>query len=241
VKRSRALILLAALGFTALTFRLGWWQLDRAAQKLAREAVLAERQAMEALRWTSLAREEEAAPSQHQRRVILEGHWLPEHTVYLDNRQMAGRPGFYVLTPLKLPDGSAVLVQRGWMPRDFQDRARIQPPPTPTQPITLEGRIAPGPARLYEFEGAASGAIRQNLDLFSYASETRLLLRPVSVLQMAAAVGAPDDGLQRAWPAPATDVHKHYGYAFQWFALAALTVGLYVWFQLIVPRRKAGP
>ena len=39
------------------------------------------------------------------------------------------------------------------------------------------------------------------------------------------------------WPEPAADVQKHYGYAFQWFALCALILGLYVWFQLIRPRR----
>ena len=47
-----------------------------------------------------------------------------------------------------------------------------------------------------------------------------------------------DDGLLRQWPLPAADVHKHYGYAFQWFAMATLIVGLYVWFQLIHPRRR---
>jgi surfeit locus 1 family protein len=31
-------------------------------------------------------------------------------------------------------------------------------------------------------------------------------------------------------------VHKHYGYAFQWFALALLVIGLYVWFQVLQPR-----
>ena len=39
------------------------------------------------------------------------------------------------------------------------------------------------------------------------------------------------------WPAPAVNVQKHYGYAFQWFAMSALVVGLYVWFQLIRPQR----
>ena len=50
-----------------------------------------------------------------------------------------------------------------------------------------------------------------------------------------AAEGA--DGLHRHWPPPAVDVHKHYGYAFQWFALAALILGLYVWFQVLAPFR----
>ena len=38
---------------------------------------------------------------------------------------------------------------------------------------------------------------------------------------------------------PAAGVDKHHGYAFQWFALCALTAGLYVWFQIIQPRRRA--
>jgi surfeit locus 1 family protein len=47
----------------------------------------------------------------------------------------------------------------------------------------------------------------------------------------------PQDGLLRQWPEPAADVQKHYGYAFQWFALCALILGLYVWFQIVRPRR----
>jgi surfeit locus 1 family protein len=49
------------------------------------------------------------------------------------------------------------------------------------------------------------------------------------------------DGLLRQWPHPAVDVHKHYGYAFQWFALCALMAGLYVWFQLIRPWLRRRP
>ena len=47
------------------------------------------------------------------------------------------------------------------------------------------------------------------------------------------------DGLLRDWPVVAAGIHKHYGYAFQWFALSALTVTLYAWFQIIRPRRRA--
>ena len=41
------------------------------------------------------------------------------------------------------------------------------------------------------------------------------------------------EGLQRDWDAPDTGVDKHHGYAFQWFALCALLVGLYAWFQWV--------
>jgi surfeit locus 1 family protein len=44
--------------------------------------------------------------------------------------------------------------------------------------------------------------------------------------------------LLRQWPTSFPDVHKHYGYAFQWFGLTALVVVLYVWFQIIAPRRR---
>jgi len=37
------------------------------------------------------------------------------------------------------------------------------------------------------------------------------------------------------------DVSKHHGYAFQWFALCALVALLYLWFQILVPRRKRNP
>jgi surfeit locus 1 family protein len=151
---------------------------------------------------------------------------------------MNGRPGFYVVTPLRLTDGTAVLVQRGWQPRDAMDRARVTEPPTPAGNVRVAGRIAPPPARLYEFDGAASGPIRQNLEVDAFALETRLSLRPLSLLQLESTTPV-GDGLQREWLRPAADVHKHYGYAFQWFALAALTTGLYVWFQLLRPRRSA--
>jgi surfeit locus 1 family protein len=128
-------------------------------------------------------------------------------------------------------------VQRGWLPRDLTDRTRIAAPVTPDGAVQVAGRIAPPPGRLYEFEADASGPIRQNLDLDAYASETGVALRPLSLVQEADAASA-GDGLLREWPRPAADVHKHYGYAFQWFALSALTCGLYAWFQLIRPRRR---
>ena len=52
-------------------------------------------------------------------------------------------------------------------------------------------------------------------------------------------IGAASEGLQREWPEVATGVEKHYGYAAQWFGLAALIAILYVWFQFIAPRRRA--
>jgi surfeit locus 1 family protein len=235
-RAARIVVLAAALLGAAVTARLGWWQLDRAAQKDALQAAIEGRSALAPLGGEALARDADTAVSQHWRAVRLAGEWVTAHTVFLDNRQVDGRPGFHVVTPLRLDGGAdAVLVQRGWVPRDVRDRARLPEVPTPAGRVEVAGLIAPPPARLFEFDGAETGPIRQNLDLDAFARETGLSLRPLSIQQQDGA----DDTLVRRWPRPAVDVHKHYGYAFQWFALAVLIMGLYVWFQLVRPRRSA--
>lgn len=234
----RWVVLFATVAAVALTTRLGLWQLDRAAQKEHLQAIVDERRALPALTAGQLAFDAATAQAQHQRAVHLAGRWFTTATVFLDNRVMNGRAGFLVVTPLVLADGSGVLVQRGWVARDATDPRRLPPLETPVGEVTVAGRVAPPPSRLFEFESVAAGPIRQNLDLEAFAREIRLPLRPLSVLQVTDS-GAAFDRLLREWPRPAADVHKHYGYAFQWFALAALITGLYVWFQLLRPRRDA--
>lgn len=223
----------AAIAGMALTFSLGMWQWDRAQQRLALQAAVEAREASPALDAAALVASAGAEEVRH-RPVVLEGRWLREHTVFLDNRQMQGRPGFYVLTPLQLAGSdAAVLVQRGWVPRDFAQRERLPEVVTPEGPVTVRGRIAPAPSKLYEFDGAGRGPIRQNLDLAAFRAETGLPLIEGSVQQ----TGRASEGLLRDWPVPASGAGKNYGYAFQWWALCGLIFFLYVWLQFIAPGR----
>ncbi len=235
VRVRASVTLLATLAGVALAARLGLWQLDRADQKIALQTSLVARGRDPALDGPALARAPLAAETQHHRRVSLRGRWLAERTVFLDNRQMDGKVGFFVVTPLALTPGSGVvLVERGWAARNFADRAALPQIATPQGTVAVDGLVAPPPSRLFQFADAASGPIRQNLDIASYARETGLDLLPLSVLQHDAAESSAD-GLMRHWPAPATDVQKHYGYAFQWFAIAAGIAFLYVWHRFIRP------
>lgn len=226
------LITLAALVVVSAGIALGRWQLDRASQKEALAAQLAERLQAPAVQPEELAAAEPA--TLWQRQVQLDGEWVPGRLWFLDNRQMGGRVGFLVLAPLRLAEGRVVLVQRGWAPRDFQDRNHVPEVPVPAGRVTVVGRVSPPPPRLYDLGEAGGGAIRQNVDLAALTQETGLPLLPLSVLQ----TGDTHDGLLRDWPVPTAGVHKHYGYAFQWFGLSALFACLYVWFQLIAPRRR---
>jgi surfeit locus 1 family protein len=218
-----------------ITCSLGAWQLSRANFKAALQAEVTAQRRLPPLEGTALG-----AGGPLHRHVVLRGIWLVSHTVFLENRQMHGKPGFFVLTPLQL-DGrpDVVLVQRGWAPRNFMDRSVPPILQTPAGLVTVTGRIAPPPSKLYDFAGASAGTIRQNLDLAQFSAETRLPLLDVTVLQ----TGEASEGLLRQWPEPSTGVDKHYGYAFQWFGLAGLIALLYVWFQIVrrflLPSRTA--
>lgn len=225
---------LATLLAMALTARLGVWQLSRASTKQAYVQAIQDRQTLSPLANADLADTPEQAQAQQHRPVQLRGTWLPGSTVFLENRQMNQRPGFFVIGVLLLAPGDGVVVQRGWVPRDAQERSRVAAPPLPEGPVEVVGRLALPPSRLLEFEASANGPIRQNLDIPAYARELRVRLRPLSVLQ-----AGEEPGLRRDWPLPAADVGKHHGYAFQWFALSALMGLLYVWYQFIQPRRRA--
>jgi surfeit locus 1 family protein len=225
----------AALLGVAATFSLGLWQLDRGRQKEALAAAIASKGSMAALPQEALLAPD--APALIHRPVLLRGTWVAEHTVFLDNRQMQGGVGFYVVTPLRLAGSDrVVLVQRGWAPRNFVAREQLPPVQTPPGEVQLEGRIAPPPSRLYQPGPAGTGPIRQNLDLPAFAAETGLALLPVTVQQ----TGAASQGLRRDWPeAAGRGPETNYGYAFQWWALCGLIAALYVWFQFIQPRRQA--
>lgn len=231
----RWLVAAAALLAIAATLSLGAWQWGRAQQKLALHAAIAQRQEMPVLANAQLLAAGEPQGLLH-RPVELRGEWVAQHTVYLDNRQMDGKPGFYVVTPLRLAGSrSAILVQRGWVQRNFTRREQLPPVATPAGSVTVRGRLAPPPAKLYAFAEEEQGVIRQNLDLARFQSETGLPLLQLSVQQL----GAASEGLLREWPQAASGADKNYGYAAQWWALSGLIAILYVWFQFIVPRRQA--
>jgi len=229
------LLTLAAVLVAGVTFSLGQWQLRRAAQKEAVQAAIEAKKRLPALDGRALVATKNIADEVY-RRVAVQGVWQSAHTVYLDNRPMRGRTGFWVMTPLALQGtGKMILVQRGWVPRDFTDRTRLPEVATPAGLVMVEGRIAPPPSKLYQFKGVDVGPIRQNLDLAAFRLETGFPLLEASLLQ----TGALSEGLLREWAAPNLGVDKHHGYAFQWFGLCGLVVMLYVWFQMILPFRAS--
>ncbi|MDF3831867.1 SURF1 family protein, partial [Cupriavidus basilensis] len=171
-----------------------------------------------------------------ERRVRVRGRFDADHTVLLDNRPHGNgtdsRAGFMVLTPLRVATedagAPAVLVLRGWLPRDAQDRTRIAPFPTPGGEVVLDGTALSTVPRVFSLgQGASAEAgrkIRQNVDLAAFSRELGVPLQPF-VLEQRNDSG---DGLERDWAPADSGADRNYGYAFQWFGLAALTLVLLV-------------
>ena len=231
----RALIALVVLAGVVLLASLGFWQWGRGQQRTAlHDAEVAQENAAPLAVRDLLAAPPDGGGLLH-RPVIVHGEWLADRTVFLDNRQMNDVPGFYVVTPLRLAGSQAVvLVQRGWVQRNFLKRDALPPVQTPPGTVEVRGRLAPPPAKLYAFDAQESGRIRQNLDLNRFRLETGLPLLPLSVQQ----TGPASEGLLRQWPQAGSGAERNYGYAFQWWAMAATLAIFYVWFQFIQPRRQ---
>jgi surfeit locus 1 family protein len=147
---------LVAMGVTA---SLGRWQLSRADEKLAQQAVLDARADQPELGHDDLQRLQYPLPADlMHRRVSLQGFWRPQYTVWLENRSHRGQAGYWVLTPLQLDADTAVLVQRGWAPRISQDRSVLPPVQTNLEVVDVDGVLAAEPGRLLSL-GNESGEV----------------------------------------------------------------------------------
>jgi hypothetical protein len=158
-----------------------------------------------------------AAPPQQAPPASVEGHWLA------DAHRLPGQPpderppGFFVVTPLRWTTAAWCWCSAAGCRATCRPHAHRAPPPP-------AGRCGAGPHRPPPGGCTSSarrrrGPIRQNLDI------APMRVKPVLPLRRWRGAGrrrhAAADGLLRQWPEPAADVHKHYGYAFQWFALSA--------------------
>ncbi len=236
--------MLAGVALIALTCSLGRWQLSRAQERIERQARIMALENAPAQRITA---QPVSADSVMYRPVLLRGTFDVAHTVLLENRPHVthdvSRPGFEVLIPLKLEGagGRAVLVDRGWLPRDPADRTRIAPYTTPTGEVQVEGMAVPHASRVFSL-GSKAGAdevgqrLRQNIDLDAFSREIGVPLQPFVVQQQSDV----EDGLLRDWPRADLGAERNYGYAFQWFAMSAAVLGLMVFYSVRRYRRLAG-
>jgi surfeit locus 1 family protein len=181
----------------------GIWQLKRLDQRRARNALTATRRALPPLALgKGGAGGALIVDSVRQRRVLAHGAYDFSAEQTWPGRSFQGTPGVALVTPLRLADGSAVLVDRGWVPSPdayHVDRTLYR---EPDSAMVVGLAVIPPRGR-----GDVSTA--------GYLP---------FVIQLEAPDPPVERGLPRRWPLPALDDGSHLSYAIQWFSFAAIAL-----------------
>jgi cytochrome oxidase assembly protein ShyY1 len=178
----------------------GIWQLDRHAQRKARNALIAD-----AFRAAPIAAEQIARDSVRRfRRVAARGQWEYTRERVLSGRTRNGAPGVHILTPMLLRDGrTEVLVNRGWV----------------YSPDALT-------VNLSRWREGDSGEVVGYVDDVprSLRVEGSPPLYIVALADSTARVPVARDKPARLSPPPFGDTGRHLAYVFQWFSFAAIAL-----------------
>ncbi len=222
--------LAVALLFATACIFLGRWQWSRHEYKAARAHQVEMYYNATAVPLTEILPDSRSPlPADQQwRRVSMTGSYAPQDQLWVRNRPQNVVYGYEVLVPLRLTDGSTILIDRGWVAN--AERADILPsvPPAPSGTVEVTGWLRPGEASLNT--GLPRGQLG-SIDLQQAASELGTPLRPAYVV-----LDSEDDGSGTA-PArptpllePDTDTGPHLAYALQWWLAAPVGFVLVVVF-----------
>lgn len=231
-------ILILALGVTFVL--LGFWQLDRWGERRLDNSVNAARFQAEATGVSQLVAEMGDDPASLEfRRAQATGTFVPSEEVLLRSQVRDSRAGFDVITPLLLEGGEVVLVDRGWVPLEF-DTVPVTAASPPEGEVSIEGVVRLGHQRASfgrdDFARGRATTISR-VDISGLDAQVSGELVPV-YLQIVGAAGPTDLPI----PAPVpefTDEGPHRDYALQWFGFALVaTLGYGFLIRRAIRRRS---
>src|SRR5205809_2748441 len=201
--------LVVALLVAAICVRLGVWQLDRLHERRQRNALLLAARARPPLEVDGSL----PADSARDRRLVARGVYDYAHERLWHGRSYEGVPGVDLITPLRLADGAAVLVDRGWAP-------------SPDAYHVDQGAYREGDSADVFGLGMPAPRARGDVDPARLQDSLPYRLLPFLIQQLppsTALDGPLPPGLIR-WPAPELSDGPHLSYAVQWFSFAIIIV-----------------
>jgi surfeit locus 1 family protein len=212
----------AGLALIALFVLLALWQLNRASEKMALLELFDQNAAFaETVKFDSLAEFD---------RIQVDGQFLSDRQILVDNIALDSRQGYYVITPFRTNANRRILlVNRGWIPKgEFKGGAPLIDVDERRRTVRgLAGHLPGVGIRAGEaFEGSTEWpriAVYPNLDEIAIELEETVL----SVVLLM----SPDEdgGFARRWQPNVRGPMMHYGYAFQWLAMAAAVLAILIW------------
>jgi len=224
----RLVTLFAVASLVAITcVALGIWQIARLHQKQQFNAAVRAGLAAPPAPIEALLPEGDPDPVRY-RRASATGTYDTEHGFVLYGRTQDGQAGNHLLTPLRLPDGRAILVDRGWVPLEINEPEAPEAAP-PSGEVDVEGV-------LFSSEGDPPGAVDtggpaettlSKIDLEAIQAQLPYPLAS-SYLMLQRQTPAQPDGLPEPSPLPELSEGPHLSYAIQWFTFALIAAGGFV-------------
>lgn len=238
----RSLVLPGILTLCALAVLLGLgsWQLNRLAWKedlIAKVAARAHGPAVAApdeVDWSAVTYE-----ADEYRHVSATGRLRHDLEVQVYALLEDG-PGYWVVTPLELPDGAAILVNRGFVPLDRKA-------PSSRAEGQVDGRVTvTGLLRMPEERGLFTPDNEPARDSWftrdpDEIAAARGLLRVAPFLIDADATPPNPGGWPQGGRTPIAFPNRHLEYALTWFGLALALLGVFAAFAIARMRRVRVP
>jgi cytochrome oxidase assembly protein ShyY1 len=215
----------------AVCARLGLWQIHRLDHRLDQNAVITRHLAAGPVALSTVLGSGEAVDDHSEwTRVRATGTYDVEHEVTVAFTTRDGAPGVDVVTPLVMSDGSAVLVDRGWLAtKNTRDRPTNVPTP-PTGEVTVMGWLRQDNRADDNAIKPLDGQVRaiSSKGMASYVS--RDLAGGYLNLRSQAPPSATSLALE---PRPELGQGPHFFYALQWWFFGGLAVFGLFWFAWV--------
>jgi cytochrome oxidase assembly protein ShyY1 len=213
---------------------LGNWQLHRYQERSAINNRIDAADSVDAVPMTSVVARPTAAgaagasPGKHLAwtKVSVSGRYDTTHEIQARARTVDGDVGFEIVTPLVLDDGTAVLIDRGWVPAPPGGAvAAPTVPPAPTGPVTVVGQIHLSESRPTPIERRDGRLDTRRISLSRLAPEMPYPVYGAYVL-LTEQTPAGDPAFTRI-PIDHEDAWQNGGYAVQWWLFACMTFFAY--------------
>ena len=230
LRDNRVLQGIALAGSFLFLLSLGTWQMERLRWKEELLADIATRAGAEAVEAPlSAADDPEYTP------IFAVGEFRHDLEMLLIPRTRAGVPGAHVLTPMERTDAPAVLVNRGFVPAEFE-AAATRKISNPSGTVRIEGRLrVEHPPGSFVPDNHPASGVWYSIDLTAMAAATGLELAGY-VLE------AGKDANPGGWPEGGQTIlsirNTHLEYALTWYGLAAV---LAVCVSVLARRERTGP
>ena len=206
----------------ALFANLGLWQARRGDGKAATEQQFATAKPLLLID----AIQQEARFAQ----IDVSGHYDEKRHFMLDNQVWHGQAGVHVFTPFYSRQGTVIMVNRGWLPLPA-DRKTMPAIPTPQNQTVLRGmlNIFPVPGRILGPADQLSTTKWPQLVTYLNSADMSVALDTQLaewIIQLSDTEQAGFEG--RNWQPVFLTSNKHKAYSFQWYALAGISIVLWI-------------